>query len=242
MTDDHYVNDVCSNDDGTVWILCACEWVTGDCMTYATAADCYAGHVSAALRSQVATLSAELGRVHLENQELRAEVNGTEWENNLLLNAPDWLDGDVAQSELVTEYVRWLESRVSQLEDVVEAARVMLDTMHPQGYAQSGPRRNLAVALARLDTDTPDQPTEHGPEQCNQWYPHPETPCGIIGNFPLPTPSQGEPTTDQPTGPTKDCPSCGTGWDFAAHRSTITCDCGTVVFRPTPDQGKEGEG
>ena len=98
MTDDHYVNDVCSNDDGTVWILCACEWVTGDCMTYATAADCYAGHVSAALRSQVATLSAER-----------------------------------------------------------DALRRLVNTLQ-------GPSMTLAEFdaefIARLDTDTPDQPTE----------------------------------------------------------------------------------
>ena len=48
-------------------------------------------------------------------------------------------------------------------------------------------------------------------------------------------------TEGEGTGPTRDCPSCGTGWYFAAHRSTITCDCGTVVSRPLSPQ-VEGEG
>ena len=39
----------------------------------------------------------------------------TDWENDLLTNAPEWLDDDVAQCEIVTRYVRWLEAENARL-------------------------------------------------------------------------------------------------------------------------------
>ena len=46
----------------------------------------------------------------------------TDWENDLLANAPEWLDDDVAQCEIVTRYVRWLEAENARLRAQVEAA------------------------------------------------------------------------------------------------------------------------
>jgi len=39
----------------------------------------------------------------------------TDWENDLLANAPEWLDDDVAQCEIVIRYVRWLEAENARL-------------------------------------------------------------------------------------------------------------------------------
>jgi len=39
-----------------------------------------------------------------------------------LANAPEWLDDDVAQCEIVTRYVRWLEAENARLRAQVEAA------------------------------------------------------------------------------------------------------------------------
>ena len=46
----------------------------------------------------------------------------TDWENDLLANAPEWLDDDVAQCEIVIRYVRWLEAENARLRAQVEAA------------------------------------------------------------------------------------------------------------------------
>ena len=50
----------------------------------------------------------------------------TDWENDLLANAPEWLDDDVAQCEIVTRYVRWLEAENARLRAQVEAAKTAL--------------------------------------------------------------------------------------------------------------------
>ena len=70
------------------------------------------------------------------------------------------LGADEAMSALTDERDA-LTAEVTAMRAVVEAARLMLDTMHPQGYAQSGPRRSLATALAALDSPrSPPEPTE----------------------------------------------------------------------------------
>ena len=47
----------------------------------------------------------------------------TDWENDLLANAPEWLDDDVAQCEIVTRYVRWLEDENARLRSELVQAK-----------------------------------------------------------------------------------------------------------------------
>jgi len=47
----------------------------------------------------------------------------TDWENDLLANAPEWLDDDVAQCEIVTRYVRWLEAENARLRSELVQAK-----------------------------------------------------------------------------------------------------------------------
>jgi hypothetical protein len=66
--------------------------------------------VGPAEHAYIVGLQQAMDRIDKENVQLRAEINGTEWENDLLANAPEHFDGDEAQSEIVTRYVHALDA------------------------------------------------------------------------------------------------------------------------------------
>jgi len=75
----------------------------------------------------------------------------TDWENDLLANAPEWLDDDVAQCEIVIRYVRWLEAENARLRAQVEAVRLAAITYrerHPCELLSCHWRVKLDAALS----------------------------------------------------------------------------------------------
>jgi len=82
---------------------------------------------------------------------LLAEDWRTDWENDLLANAPEWLDDDVAQCEIVIRYVRWLEAENARLRAQVEAVRLAAITYrerHPCELLSCHWRVKLDAALS----------------------------------------------------------------------------------------------
>ncbi|HWA67145.1 MAG TPA: hypothetical protein VG899_12355 [Mycobacteriales bacterium] len=71
-----------------------------------------------------------------------------DWVNDLVVNAPDSFDDDVALEEIVTRYVRWLESE--QTEDLAQARHMAME-LEEQNAELLVTVRRLAAELAATD-------------------------------------------------------------------------------------------